>query len=131
MKRKMNFRIRDKSISPRRRLTRGLPILSLLISFLSLLPFTSNLVADQEAEHILQMVDGQYGKIKTIGGMISRNIQGGSNTQSLKGDFLTKKSHKSYVEFAYSYQVVVSNDSVCWVHKAEKEKPFASYSSLV
>ncbi len=114
----MNFCLWKKIPPPKGRLAKGLPILFLLIGLL--FSPSSNLLADQEVEHIIQMVNEQYAKIKTIGGMISRNIQGGGNTQSIKGRFLIKRPHCSYVEFANPHQIVCSNDSLCWVDNVEE-----------
>lgn len=116
----MNFCLWKKIPSPKGRLAKGLPILFLLIGLLPFSPFTSGLAADQEAQHIIQMVNGQYGEIKTIEGIINKSIQGGGNTQSIKGRFLIKRPHCSYVEFANPHQIVCSNDSICWVDNMEE-----------
>ncbi len=113
----MNFWIWGKRASFREKFIKHLPIVSVSIGLLVFFSFGLNLLAGQGVEHIIQMVNGQYGKIKSIQGIINKNIQGGGNTQSIRGRFLIKKPDKSYVEFANPHQIVCSNDSLCWVEK--------------
>ena len=91
------------------------PIAPVLIGLLAILSPELNLNAGQGVEHIIQMVNLQYGKIKSIQGIINRKIRNGQNTQRVTGRFLIKKPDRSYVEFADPHQIVCSNDSLCWV----------------
>ena len=95
----------------------GLPVLIVLFFF----PFLGlNFIAASEVEDVIQMVNGQYSKIKSIQGMIRREIRDGQDTQSVTGRFLIKKPDRYYVEFSDPHQIVCSNDSLCWVEKVEE-----------
>jgi len=116
----MSLWISGRDVSLRRSFTKSLSIAPLLIGLFSSLLSFSNLLADQEAEHIIRMVNEQYDGIKTIGGVIDKRIQSEGKTQKVTGRFLIKRPDKSYVEFADPHQIVCSNDSLCWVEKVEE-----------
>ncbi len=95
----------------------GVSVLIVLFFF----PFLGlNFIAASEVEDVIQMVNGQYSKIKSIQGMIRREIRDGQDTQSVTGRFLIKKPDRYYVEFSDPHQIVCSNDSLCWVEKVEE-----------